>query len=174
MPNVREAKPEDARALGCVHVRAWQRAYRNGLMPDAYLRSLSSADRAQMWLQILQQAPGPRSSRLVVEGDEGAVVGFIVVGPVQEDLETGAGEIFALNVDPDVWGLGLGQALLAAGTKALHLAGFVEAVLWVHPANGRARRFYEGAGWEADGAERRQEVLGVRVPEVRYRKSLAQ
>ena len=144
-------------------------------MPDEYLRSLSSADRAQMWLQILQQAPGPRSSRLVLEGDEGEVVGFIVVGPVQEeDLTTGVGEIFALNVDPDVWGLGLGQALLAAGTGALRLAGFVEAVLWVHPANGRARSFYEGAGWEADGAERRREVLGVGVPEVRYRKNLAQ
>lgn len=143
-------------------------------MPDEYLQSLSSADRAQMWLQTLQQAPGPRSSRLVVEGDAGEVVGFILVGPVQEDLETGEGEVFALNVDPDAWGLGLGQALLAAGMKALRLAGFVEAVLWVHPANGRVRSFYEAAGWQADGAERRREVLGVEVPEVRYRKSLAQ
>jgi hypothetical protein len=43
-------------------------------------------------------------------------------------------------------------------------------VLWVLPANARARRFYEIAGWVADGSERTMEVLGVVVPEVRYRR----
>jgi hypothetical protein len=40
----------------------------------------------------------------------------------------------------------------------------------VLPANTRARRFYEIAGWVADGSERTMEVLGVVVPEVRYRR----
>jgi RimJ/RimL family protein N-acetyltransferase len=48
--------------------------------------------------------------------------------------------------------------------------GFAETVLWVLPANARARRFYEAAGWVADGAERTSEVFGVTVPEVRYRR----
>jgi hypothetical protein len=43
-------------------------------------------------------------------------------------------------------------------------------VLRVLPANARARRFYEIAGWVADGTERTMEVLGVVVPEVRYRR----
>ena len=43
-------------------------------------------------------------------------------------------------------------------------------MLWVLPANARARRFYEIAGWAADGSERTMEVLGVVVPEVRYRR----
>jgi RimJ/RimL family protein N-acetyltransferase len=47
-----------------------------------------------------------------------------------------------------------------------------EAVLWVLPGNRRARRFYEAAGWVADGAERSAEVQGVVVPEVRYRRRL--
>ncbi len=44
---------------------------------------------------------------------------------------------------------------------------FDSAVLWVHPPNQRARRFYERRGWQTDGTERRQEVLGIEVPEVR-------
>jgi len=35
-----------------------------------------------------------------------------------------------------------------------------------------ARRFYEVAGWVADGTERTDEVLGVVVAEVRYRRRL--
>ena len=36
--------------------------------------------------------------------------------------------------------------------------------------NARARRFYEIAGWVADGSERTGEVFGITVPEVRYRR----
>ena len=36
--------------------------------------------------------------------------------------------------------------------------------------NARARRFYEIAGWVADGTERTSEVFGVTVREVRYRR----
>jgi hypothetical protein len=43
-------------------------------------------------------------------------------------------------------------------------------VLSVLPANARARRFSEIAGWVADGTEPTMEVLGVVVPQVRYRR----
>jgi RimJ/RimL family protein N-acetyltransferase len=43
-------------------------------------------------------------------------------------------------------------------------------VLWVLPANARARRFYERAGWTCDGTERTVDALGLTVPEVRYRR----
>lgn len=39
--------------------------------------------------------------------------------------------------------------------------------------NDRARRFYERAGFRADGAEEPFEVDGVAVPEVRYTRTLA-
>jgi RimJ/RimL family protein N-acetyltransferase len=50
--------------------------------------------------------------------------------------------------------------------------GYTEAVLWVLPNNARACRFYEVAGWITDGIQRTSEVLGVVVPEVRYRRRL--
>ncbi|NMO37509.1 hypothetical protein HG826_28780 [Streptomyces sp. GMY01] len=40
--------------------------------------------------------------------------------------------------------------------------------LWVLKGNTRARRFYERAGFRADGAEEPFEADGVTVPEVRY------
>ena len=58
------------------------------------------------------------------------------------------------------------------GVTALTEDGFPTAVLWVHPGNERACGFYEARGWELEEAERIQEVWGIMVPEVRYRRPL--
>jgi hypothetical protein len=41
------------------------------------------------------------------------------------------------------------------------------------PGNARARRFYEAGGWSVEGSERVFDLLGVAVPEMRYRRRLA-
>jgi ribosomal protein S18 acetylase RimI-like enzyme len=137
-------------------------------MPDEYLNGLSVEERGEMWRNVLRHPPLPKDRRLVAE-DHGRVVGFIVLGPAGGDDERDTGEVFSLNVDPASWRHGIGRALLEAGVDTLLNFGFREAVLWVHPGNERARRFYEAAGWQDDHAERRQDVLGVEVSEVRYR-----
>ena len=141
-------------------------------MPDDYLDSLSADERAGMWRTALEQPPGPRRSRFVVEDASGTVIGFILVGPEDGDDDTSTGELFAINVDPDHWGSGAGRVLHDAGVDALSDAGFDRAVLWVHPDNARARSFYESLGWQSDEIIRQAEVLGVEVPEVRYSISL--
>ena len=73
---------------------------------------------------------------------------------------------------PRPLGTGVGRTLLAAAQAELTRLGYTEAVLWVLPNNARARRFYEVAGWITDGIQRTSEVLGVAVPEVRYRRRL--
>ena len=174
MVEIRQPVVEDAPSLGAVHVRAWQHAYRGGLMPDEYLEGLSEEERAERWAEGLQRPPRPRYARFVAEDESGTVVGFITVGPADDNPDSLQGEVFALNVEPECWGQGYGRALLDAGVAALAEAGFTEATLSVHPGNRRAREFYERAGWISDGAEREQEIWGVQVPEVRYRLSLAQ
>ena len=168
----RAPTPEDAEALGAVHVRAWQAAYRGGLMPDDYLDSLSVEERAEMWRTALEQPLSPRRSRFVVEDSSGNVIGFILVGPEDGGDDSITGELFAINVDPDHWGTGAGRRLHDAGVGALTEAGFDRAVLWVHPDNGRARSFYESLGWRSNDVTRQAEVLGVEVTEVRYSISL--
>jgi hypothetical protein len=69
-------------------------------------------------------------------------------------------------------GTGVGRTLLAAAQAELTRLGYTEAVLWVLPNNASARRFYEVASWITDGIQRTSEVLGVVVPEVRYRQRL--
>jgi hypothetical protein len=61
---------------------------------------------------------------------------------------------------------------MAAAAGELAAAGFASATLWVLDSNARARRFYELAGWTADGSSKQADVAGATVTEVRYRRAL--
>jgi ribosomal protein S18 acetylase RimI-like enzyme len=172
VPGIRPPTIEDADRLGEVHVAAWQAGYRGGLMPDDYLDGLSADGRAQLWRDAIAGGVRARAARLVAEDDDGTVVGFVVCGPSEGDPDSVVGEVYSLNVHPDAWGAGHGGALLKAATTALRDAGYPEAVLWVHRDNVRAQQLYERAGWVRDGQTRNQEVFGITVPEVRYRRPL--
>jgi hypothetical protein len=50
--------------------------------------------------------------------------------------------------------------------------GFDLVLLWVLDDNTTARRFYERAGYVADGAVQADDYDGVSVSEVRYRRTL--
>lgn len=167
---VRPAKVADAAAIGEAHVKAWLAAY-VGLMPDDYLDSLSSEQRADEWRGALDRDPSPRCTRLVAD-QRGAVVGFTVAGPATTGDDPNLGEVYAVNVHPDHWGSGAGTKLLHAASRFLTSEGFTGAILWVHPDNWRARNFYEARGWTDDGIGRREVVMDVEVPEARYSLSL--
>jgi GNAT superfamily N-acetyltransferase len=166
---IRRATVQDAPALDRLNVRLLQAAY-GGQPPDddEQLGGPRSAERAAAWERGLHRDRD--QDPVLVAEEAGRVVGFAVVGPAQDP--EGAGELYAINVDPDQWGTGVGSALLAAAQAELARLGYTEAVLWVLPDNARARRFYEVAGWATDGTQRTGEVLGVVVPEVRYRRRL--
>jgi GNAT superfamily N-acetyltransferase len=147
---IRTARPEDARAVAEVHVASWRHAYR-GLLPDDYLERLSVDDREAMWLGVFAD-PDPMVGAFVAEVD-GRIAGFASFGPSRdEDVPERTGEIPAIYVDPAVLGTGVGRELFEAAATALRDAGFARATLWVLEANALARRFYEKAGWEWDGA----------------------
>ena len=61
---------------------------------------------------------------------------------------------------------------MRAALSVLRDEGYGAATLWVLERNPRARRFYEAAGWIADGAVKDDTYLGTPVREVRYRISL--
>jgi GNAT superfamily N-acetyltransferase len=171
MTTVRAARVQDAPAMGRVHVRAWQAAYR-GQMPDEYLDGLRAEQRAEYWTGVLERGPGQTTVLVAEEPPEGVVVGFAALGPAGGQPDAEDGELYVINVDPDYWGGGASRALLEAAQAALARLGYREAVLWVLPGNARARRFYERAGWVADDAKRTVEVHGAMVEEVRYRRRL--
>jgi GNAT superfamily N-acetyltransferase len=165
---IRAVTPEDAAPLGRLHADAWQAAYA-GQMPARVLERATPENRIAMWERLTAAGTGPGEHILVAELD-GEVAGFVHTGPCREqDVPGGLGELFAINVAPARWGLGVGRLLLAAAEDALRAEGFDESVLWVLPGNARARRFYEANGWVADGGAREVSMAGAAIAEVRYR-----
>ena len=165
---VRAARPEDAPAIGIVHVRSWQAAYREHF-PQEFLEALDPARRAEGWHAYLEGGMGEHESLLVCETDD-QIVGFAGTGPCRDGQ--GDGELRAIYLLPRHWGHGHGRKLAASALQELALQGFTEATLWVLEENLRARAFYEAGGWRRDGAARVIEPFGFPIPELRYRISL--
>ena len=168
MLHLRPARPDDAADVAGVHVHSWQAGYR-GLLPDDYLDALRPEDRMGRYAF---GSTDPNEPSTVVATEDGVVCGFATTGP-RTDSDPGAGgEVLALYVDPEAWGLGVGRRLLAEAREQLRRRGCSDAVLWVLVGNDRAERFYRRDGWLPDSAERRVEVWDVAVDEVRYHRAL--
>ena len=148
-----------------VNVASWQRAY-PGLIDQTFLDSLEVEARTESWYRILRQTRG----RVLVVEDDSVIHGFCAVGPsTDEDW----GEVYAIYVDPELWGKGVGRYLLAAGEQALIDDGQWQALLWVLEGNTRARAFYQRQGWSRGKPIRIENIGGTDVNEVRYEKPLA-
>jgi GNAT superfamily N-acetyltransferase len=164
---VRVAGVADAEALAVVHVRSWQAAYA-GLVDEAHLAGLDVDDRARLWRGRLGGDESGAVTYVATLGTD--VVGFASVGPVRdEDLRRQQErwtEVYALYVDPDRWGAGVGTALWGAVQAAWAEASAAMA-LWVLRDNVRAREFYRARGLAPDGAERLISIGMRELTEVR-------
>lgn len=165
-PRIRTAAPADAAEIARVHVRSWQAAYR-GLLSDAYLDGLRPEDRAARY-RLGQTDPRQPSTIVIILDD--LIRGFATFGPDPDLADHGS--LFALYLEPEVWGRGLGRLLIAEARARLRSLEFKRASLWVLVGNERAQRFYRMDGWTPDGTRREQQVWGVTVDEVRYRTAL--
>lgn len=85
-------------------------------------------------------------------------------------MRTRDAELYAPYARPGRLGQGLGRALPDEAVR--RCAGDGRMFLRVLRGNSRARRFYERAGFRADGAEEAFEAGGLAVPGVRYVKAL--
>lgn len=169
---IRQAEPRDAAGIATCHVRSWQVAYR-GQLPDALLDGLSSEieRRTAFWERMVREREARRQHQLVaVDGDR--VVGFATFGRHEQGDDPSVGELYAIYLHPDHWGRGVGRGLMDAAIDGLRRDGYVSAVLWVLETNERAKRFYEIAGWKADGARKTEQRGDVPLHEVSYRKEL--
>ena len=80
------------------------------------------------------------NGQVIVAEADGAILGFAAVV---------AGELDGLFVEPDLWGLGIGKALVEAATHEARLSGMTLKVI----ASPRVRRFYESCGFTVEGEE---------------------
>jgi RimJ/RimL family protein N-acetyltransferase len=150
---IRRGTPDDAEAAARLHVESWAAAYTLAGPTLEQRRDLHRRFPASFVAEV-----------------DGQLAGFVGIGPSRDpDAE---GELYTIYVAPAHWGKGVGRELIRAGEERLVELGFRSVVLWVHPDNSRARRFYEAAGWQADGQSRTVEFAGQPLPEVRYAKQL--
>lgn len=84
----------------------------------------------------------------LLEGPEGELAGYHWT-KVEPDQPAGAvdGEVYAVGVDPDHQGKGLGRVLTGIGLEHLARAGCTRAVLYVDGDNRPALRTYERTGF---------------------------
>ena len=142
------------------------------VFPREQLGAMSEDSRAGEWTSWWRgviESPAARSHTLVAD-ESAEVVAFAHLGAERSDESVG--ELYAIYVQPESWGGGIGQALMDEVLSRLRDEGFREAVLWVLEDNPRTRRFYELAGWREDGGVKDEEWLGTLVREVRYRITL--
>lgn len=159
MMTIRPETNDDVEAVVAVHIRTWQRAYR-GILPDEVLDNLDPV----AWAQRRRERYGNRESTALLAEADGKIAGFVHFGPDRDEPEYG--EIYAIYVDPDQWGTGIGHALMS---RALDELPQEQVRLWVFEANGRALRFYARYGLHPDGTRAMYTPRGsdFAAPEIR-------
>jgi len=155
---LRTATDLDMPAVGALHYQSRASAY-VGLITPAALTFGSAEALGEWWAERRRWEAD--THRLTVAVADSEIVGFSYLGPSEDD---GVTELYAIHVLPGHVGTGVGRALMADALP--HLGP--RAVLWVLEGNERARRFYEKAGWSADGVTRDAPMGGELTHQVRY------
>jgi ribosomal protein S18 acetylase RimI-like enzyme len=149
--------------VGDLHHRSRAAAYAHILSPEA--RSSLSPEALGAWWS--ERWKWERDThRLTIAQSDGRVVGFSYVGPSEV---AGAAELYAIHVDPELVGSGVGRLLMINALPQLAAIAPERALLWVLEDNQTARRFYDRGGWRADGTTRVEPIGGEPVPQLRYR-----
>jgi ribosomal protein S18 acetylase RimI-like enzyme len=162
---IRPATVEDAHEIASVHVAVWREAY-HGVMPQAFLDSLTPQARAAAWAERLTDPDDPTRTLVAVRG--GQVVGFCTVGPPNREAPQGYGELHAINILVTAQHQGLGRRLMAEAAKALQATGYTGLTLSVLRDSPAGRMFYEGLGGTLSG--RHNDSFGdFELPAVEYR-----
>jgi ribosomal protein S18 acetylase RimI-like enzyme len=164
---IRFATLADTEAVAEIHVVARQAAYRH-FFPTDFLDGLTLEHSASLWKGRLEGT----TSLCLVAALTGQVAGFLWFGPAAEVQGTHTAEVLNLYVHPNFWRRSIGSQLMVYAVRHMADAGYGDAILNVHEANHRARRFYERAGWREDGYARDAERGGVMIKQLRYRRSL--
>lgn len=161
----RAAIPQDAEALGALHVACWRETYA-GLLPAAILADLSAAARAAMWRAMLEDPAAHGGASLVVAESGGVLVGFGACG-AQRDAAFEArgfgGDIGAVYVLRAHQRAGTGARIMALLAKALLGRGLRGASLWVLRENEPARAFYAHLGGTVIGEKTGEQAGGIRT-----------
>jgi RimJ/RimL family protein N-acetyltransferase len=167
---IRAAEPKDAEAIGAIRVAAWRAAYQK-FMPEDFLTGLNPEQNlAELKERLLVQSP---DFNLTVAEEQGKVVAFSIVGKPRYKTTAGTIELWALNVLPEYWRVGIGSSLVERAVSYSCFAGFRRIELWCIEGNTPAQKAYEKLGFSLSGQSRSSSQLtGYTLHELLYAKML--
>ncbi len=150
---------EEIRGKAYVHWKSWQEAY-PGIVDQRYLDALT--------LEKCEEIAFRWTENILVAKDEDRVIGFVGYGGSVDDEGECSGEIYAIYVLAEYYGMGVGYRLMQAGLERIRK--YPKIIVRVLKENSRAIRFYERCGFAADGNEETLE-LGSPVTVIRMLKT---
>ena len=171
---VRPATEGDVPAITAIHIRAWQMAYA-GIMADEHLDNLSTAKRQAFWQDAIEYSEPQVWVAMGSTKTGEKVIGFVGFDRSRDEKsKPTTGEIWAIYVDPEHWGKGVGLVLWDTAREGMLEEEFTDATLWVLLQNERALEFYEKAGFKREmNTLKTVEVGGAKLEEIRLKRSLS-
>jgi len=151
---VRNATLTEAPELARVQSESWQLVYR-GLLPDEILDQPDFIEHnTRVWTKALtNQAANQVIATALLNG---RIIGVASSGPPLDDDATWGRQLYTMYVAAEVYGQGVGKALLD-----FVLSPKESAALFVAEANQRAISFYRKHGFEPDGVA--QNYKGIKA-----------
>jgi hypothetical protein len=150
---------DDAYAIARVQVDGWRETY-GGIIPQPVLDALSVDGQARQWRGWLSIPT--TTAHVALEGER--IVGFSAAGPAHDGAPPGSeAEIYAIYLDKDQHGKGIGRALFEVSRE---WTGWRSLVVWVLEKN-PSRGFYERLGGVVVG-HKQSEMGGATLDEVAY------
>lgn len=146
---LRLAQVSDAPSLARIYVEAWRESYA-GLLPDDLLVAMSRRRQEQSWRRQIEsgrlaRTPNARHGVLIAELKGKGPVALASFGRSRDRVLPFDGEVYALYVDPNYIGCGIGRRLLSDSFRRLAEWGAKSCVVWTLEG-APSRFFYQAMG----------------------------
>jgi GNAT superfamily N-acetyltransferase len=167
--DVRPATTRDAKAIAQLHNATVKEAFK-GMLGDLDVAIMPLAERERYWSEAIQYA----EPQVQVALHGAKIIGFVGYDRSRDEgTPATMGELWAMYVDTDFWGLGAGLSLWDAALEGLVDEECTHVSVWLPLANDRALRFFELAGFKREMATAKTVPIGgVKVEEIRLQRAL--
>jgi len=145
---IREGIKDDISRIAEIHVCAWRHAYR-GIISDEELFGKRLVSKS---IENLKR-DFDDGLKIFVYDDNNIIKGFVFHGKSRDKdkYKQESYEAYALYLQPEFMGVGIGSILMKAVEENAQSTGFRELMVWVLKKNSRGRNFYRKYGFEEDG-----------------------
>ena len=167
---VRLATVRDSKAIAALHNATVKEAFK-GMLGDVDVPIMALDKRQAYWREAIEYAEP--QVQVALHGE--CIVGFVGYDRSRDDgSKQTMGEIWAVYVDADFLGLGVGLSLWDSAREGLIEEGCTDVSIWLPIANERAMRFFELAGFKREMPSAKTVAIGgAKIEEIRLKRALA-